>query len=134
MTLEPPTGGGEDGDAIGVAMTFLEDELTAAGRLEASVLVASARRAGISEATLKRARGFRSKMTPRRARLCDAEGRLAPSEIGGTNREHSPISRLELVQQVESLDIAAIGLRVSTIICFEVSSRHTTGRSESRGR
>jgi hypothetical protein len=56
MTLEPPTGGGDDGDALGVAMAFLEDEITAAGRVEASVVLASARRAGISEATLKRAR------------------------------------------------------------------------------
>lgn len=56
MTLEPPSPSGEDGDALGVAMVFIEDELTAAGKLEASVLLASARRAGISEATLKRAR------------------------------------------------------------------------------
>lgn len=51
------TGGAEDGgDAMNTAITFLEDELTAAGRLEASVLLASAKRAGISERTLKRAR------------------------------------------------------------------------------
>jgi putative DNA primase/helicase len=56
LAMEGGGGSAGDGDALGVAMTFLEDELTATGRLEASVLTASARRAGISEATLKRAR------------------------------------------------------------------------------
>jgi hypothetical protein len=56
MTLEPPTGGGDDGDALGVAMTFIEDEFSVTGRIEASVLIDMARNAGIKEVTLKRAR------------------------------------------------------------------------------
>jgi AAA domain len=58
MAMESGGGGREDGDgdALGVAMVFLEDELTAGGSVEASVVLASAKRAGISERTLKRAR------------------------------------------------------------------------------
>jgi hypothetical protein len=47
---------GGDDDALGVAMTFLEDEFSVTDRIEASEITAWARRAGISERTLKRAR------------------------------------------------------------------------------
>jgi hypothetical protein len=56
MTLEPPTGSTGDGSALAEAITFLTDEFEKADRIEASELAAWARRASISEATLKRAR------------------------------------------------------------------------------
>jgi hypothetical protein len=57
MTLEPPMGGTSgDGSALAEAITFLTDEFERTDRIEASELAAWARRASISEATLKRAR------------------------------------------------------------------------------
>jgi hypothetical protein len=49
-------GTGESGDALGVAMTWLEDEFSVRDRIEVSDLSDWAKNAGISERTLKRAK------------------------------------------------------------------------------
>jgi hypothetical protein len=56
MTMEPGGGTSDDGDALGVAIRFIEEEFLVAERIEASELEEWAGRAGISKRTLARAR------------------------------------------------------------------------------